>query len=136
VDTHLVSGTAEFEDFTHWLEIAVSSSAWQDTVPGRLDLPGPDRLPEMIEAVRDALLACLAGLEDCNSRKRRHWRRTHMNRQNGYPSELDLEEVALRRETALWDEKIRWSQELYACLKRALERCEAPLASESGRVCA
>jgi hypothetical protein len=104
--------TAELEDFTRWLEISMSSPRSRATVPNQIALNGPDGIAEMIEAVREALLACLVGLEDCNSRTRRHWHQTEMTRRGAGLGELDPERTALQRETASWGQKIRWLQEL------------------------
>ncbi len=91
----------------------------------------PGCLPERIVTVREALLACLEGLEDCNARKRRHWRQTEANRRDGrLDDEPDREMIALRRETESWGEKIGWLQELGLRLERERVRCDENVAPD------
>ena len=86
----------------------------------RLAGDGSEDLPETIEAVRAALLACMEGLEDCNVRTRRHWRQTEAGRRSGRLDDEpnDREKLALRRETESWGVKIRSLQELGLRLER------------------
>jgi hypothetical protein len=99
----------------------------------RLELGEADRLTEMIEAVREALLECLAGLEDCNSRTRHHWRQTQTKASSRSEelNKLDLQKTALQRETARWSQKIRWLQELCIYLEQKQRTYQAPHVSKS-----
>jgi hypothetical protein len=128
----------ELEDFKRWLGISMASPTVQARIPAKLQLRGSEFLTEMSEAVREALLACIAGLEDCNARKRRDWRQTEAGHRCGHLSEPNREKIALQRETASWGQKIRWLQGLRLCVEQERARWEAALSrdGEDGPVCA
>jgi hypothetical protein len=126
---------AGLDDFERWLKVSTYTPPRRMEIPAGIELGGAARLAEMIEAVREALLACMAGLEDCNARTRRHWRQTEVSRQRERLDEPDREKIELWRETDSWGQKIRWLQELRIFLGEEQARCEEfPLdGSESGR---
>lgn len=138
VDKKPAPVAAELEAFKSWLRISVCSPPAQARMPAKLQFPDSDCLAEMITAVREALLECLAGLEDCNARTRRHWSPAGMSCQSGYPAESDPEKTALQDEAVSWGQKIRWLLGLRLSLENERARHEGSClrGNESRRACA
>jgi hypothetical protein len=70
----------------------------------------------MMQVVREEMLACLAGLEACNSR-RRHQRRQAEISTRGRSSIYGAVHTTLWREAASWGQRMDWLEEVRRCLE-------------------
>jgi hypothetical protein len=74
---------------------------------------------EMVQVVRAEMLACLAKLEDCNSRARHQRRRSEIANRSGSSSVLEAENAARWREVELWGRRMSWLEDVRWCLRDA-----------------
>jgi DNA-binding PadR family transcriptional regulator len=108
------------EHFRRWLRASTSRPPVREELLAKISFCGPADLPRMIEIVRDAELACTAQLKELNERMRRErllagddaWRRL-------------MTLIVTAGDTAWWDARIKWLQDLRTYLQREGQRYQA-----------
>jgi hypothetical protein len=106
------------EQFRRWVTAPVS----MPPVPGELHaaLSETDDLPEMIEIVREAEIACMRQLEECNRRRRPALQ----------AADPTIHLLVTHREVMELDMRIKWLQDVRRSLETQQQRSEiacAPL---------
>jgi hypothetical protein len=108
----------DMELFRDWVMPAVSTTSIPE-LRARIAGYGPEDLPEMIEAVREAETACAIGLGDLNRQIRNERQQADVQR-----GECDMSILIWAEATGRLDSRIAWLQNVRRYLERAQRQHE------------
>jgi hypothetical protein len=111
-----IRGETDIERFTGWIKDPSSSTASRAALCAEIAGYGHASLPEMMQMVREEMLACLTGLEDCNSRRRDQRRQAEISIRDS-SSIYGAVRTTLWREAASWGRRLDWLEEVRRCLE-------------------
>ena len=109
----------DLEDFRRWVMPAVSTPSSIPELRARLAGYRSQHLPEMIELVREAEMACAVELDDLNRQIRNE--RQQDGIQDG---ECDMSILIWAEAVERWDSRITWLQNVRRYLERQQEQHE------------
>lgn len=98
--------------FRNWVMPGVSTTSIPE-LRTRIAGYGPEDLPEMIEAVREAETACAIGLGDLNRQIRNEREEADVQR-----GECDMSILIWAEATERWDSRITWLQNVRRYLEK------------------
>ena len=105
--------------------VSMPSPSVRDELHARIARSGPEDMPEMIEAVREAELRCLQQLQQLNLRARAQRERTATD-VSDWARKVQL--IVTHGEVMGWDTRIRWLQDVRRYLEHELARAKTSCA--------